>query len=105
VSARQVVVIGGGAIGLMTAYQLATDGARVTVVDARRTGQGAAEVNAGWICPAESAPVPGPGMISTSLRWMLRRDSPLYIRPSLDPQFVRFMLGMWRSSKSRPSAR
>jgi D-amino-acid dehydrogenase len=97
VSARQVVVIGGGAIGLMTAYQLATDGARVTVVDARRTGRGAAEVNAGWICPAESAPVPGPGMISTSLRWMLRRDSPLYIRPSLDPQFVRFMLGLWRS--------
>ena len=94
---RHVVVIGGGAIGLMTAYQLATDGARVTLVDARRTGLGAAEVNAGWICPAESAPVPGPGMISTSLRWMLRRDSPLYIRPSLDPQFVRFMLGMWRS--------
>ena len=92
-----VVVIGGGAIGLMTAYQLATDGARVTLVDARRTGQGAAEVNAGWICPAESAPVPGPGMISTSLRWMLRRDSPLYIRPSLDPEFVRFMLAMWRS--------
>lgn len=39
--------------------------------DARRTGQGAAEVNAGWICPAESAPVPGPGMISTSLRRQL----------------------------------
>ena len=94
---QHVVVIGGGAIGLMTAYQLATDGARVTLVDARRTGLGAAEVNAGWVCPAESAPVPGPGMISTSLRWMLRRDSPLYIRPSLDPQFVRFMLGMWRS--------
>ena len=92
-----VVVIGGGAIGLMTAYQLASDGAEVTLVDARRTGLGAAEVNAGWICPAESAPVPGPGMIATSLRWMLRRDSPLYIRPSLDPQFVKFMLGMWRS--------
>ena len=92
-----VVVIGGGAIGLMTAYQLASDGAEVTLVDARRTGLGAAEVNAGWICPAESAPVPGPGMIATSLRWMLRRDSPLYIRPSLEREFVKFMLGMWRS--------
>lgn len=94
---RHVVVVGGGAIGLMTAYQLATDGVRVTLVDARQTGRGAAEVNAGWVCPAESAPVPGPGMIATSLRWMLRRDSPLYIRPSLDPQFVTFMLAMWRS--------
>ena len=36
-------------------------------------------------------------MISKSLKWMLRRDSPLYIRPSLDPVFVRFMIGMWRS--------
>ena len=94
---KHVVVVGGGVIGLTTAYQLAVDGARVTLVDARRTGRGAAEVNAGWVCPAESAPVPGPGMIGTSLKWMLRKDSPLYIRPSLDPQFVRFMLGMWRS--------
>jgi D-amino-acid dehydrogenase len=94
---RHVVVVGGGAIGLMTAYQLTADGAQVTLVDARQTGRGAAEVNAGWVVPAESAPVPGPGMISASIKWMLRKDSPLYIRPSLDPTFVRFMLGMWRS--------
>jgi D-amino-acid dehydrogenase len=93
-----VVVIGGGAVGLITSYHLRQEGAEVTLVDARRTGQGAAEVNAGWICPAESAPVPGPGMISKSLKWMLRRDSPLYIRPSLDPAFLKFLLGMWRSS-------
>jgi D-amino-acid dehydrogenase len=93
-----VVVIGGGAVGLISSYHLRQEGADVTLVDARRTGRGAAEVNAGWICPAESAPVPGPGMISKSLKWMLRRDSPLYIRPSLDPAFLKFLLGMWRSS-------
>jgi D-amino-acid dehydrogenase len=94
---RSVVVIGGGAVGLISAYHLAREGAEVTVMDARQTGQGAAEINAGWICPAEAAPVPGPGMISKSLKWMLRKDSPLYIRPSLDPAFVKFLLGMWRS--------
>lgn len=97
---RSVVVIGAGAIGLISAYHLAAEGADVTLVDARRTGRGAAEVNAGWIVPAESAPVPGPGMITKSLKWMLRRDSPLYIRPSLDPTFVKFMLGMWKSSNA-----
>jgi D-amino-acid dehydrogenase len=92
----QVVVIGGGLIGLTSAYHLAQDGASVTLVDARETGRGASEVNAGWVCPAESGPVPAPGMVSQALRWMLRRDSPLYVRPTLDPSFMRFMLRMAR---------
>lgn len=90
------VVIGGGVIGLTTAYHLAREGEAVTVVDARATGQGASEVNAGWIVPAAAAPVPGPGMVLKSMRWMLRTDSPLYIRPSLRPSFLRFMVGMLR---------
>jgi D-amino-acid dehydrogenase len=90
------VVIGGGVIGLTTAYHLAREGETVTVVDARETGLGAADNNAGWVVPAESAPVPGPGLVLKSMKWMLQPDSPLYIRPSLRPSFVRFMLGMWR---------
>lgn len=66
------------------------------MLDARSTGLGASDVNAGWIVPAESAPVPGPGLVLKSMKWMLRPDSPLYIRPSLRPAFLKFMLGMWR---------
>lgn len=88
-------------IGLMTAYHLAREGEQVTLLDARKTGLGASEVNAGWFCPAESAPVPGPGVVLTSMKWMLKPDSPLYIRPSLRPSFVRFMLGMWMKSNAK----
>lgn len=95
------VVIGGGVIGLTTAYHLAREGETVTVVDARATGLGASDVNAGWIVPAEAAPVPGPGMILKSMKWMLRPDSPLYIKPSPNPAFVRFMYGMWRRSNAQ----
>ncbi len=91
-----VAIIGGGVIGLTSAYQLARDGAEVTLIDARATGRGASELNAGWVCPADAAPVPAPGMVSQALRWMLRSDSPLYIRPSLDPSFLSFMFRMWR---------
>ncbi|MFV0433300.1 MAG: NAD(P)/FAD-dependent oxidoreductase [Leucobacter sp.] len=95
------VVIGGGVIGLTTAYHLAREGETVTIVDQRATGLGASEVNAGWVVPAESAPVPGPGVVLQSLKWMTRPDSPLYIRPSLRPDFLSFMLGMFGASNAR----
>jgi D-amino-acid dehydrogenase len=96
VTMRTVVVVGGGVIGLTTAYHLAREGASVVVLDARATGLGASAVNAGWFVPAEAMPVPGPGMVVRSLKWMLRADSPLYIRPSADPAFWSFMVRMWR---------
>jgi D-amino-acid dehydrogenase len=92
----RVVVVGGGVIGLTSAYHLARDGAEVVLIDARPTGLGASAVNAGWFVPAESMPVPGPGMVAQTIRWMLRPDSPVYVRPSADPRFVAFMVGMWR---------
>lgn len=95
------VVIGGGIIGLTTAYHLTREGETVTLVDARPAGLGATDVNAGWIVPAEAAPVPGPGVVLTSMKWMLRPDSPLYIRPSADPAFLSFMFGMWRASNAK----
>jgi D-amino-acid dehydrogenase len=95
------IVIGGGVIGLTTAYHLAREGRPVTVVDARTAGLGASEVNAGWVVPACAGPVPAPGMVLTSLKWMLRPDSPLYLRPSISPDFIRFMFGLWRHSNAR----
>ncbi len=95
------VVIGGGIIGLTTAYHLAREGESVTIVDQRQAGLGASDVNAGWVVPAESAPVPGPGVVLQSLKWMMRPDSPLYIKPSIAPDFLQFMLGMFRASNAR----
>ena len=97
----RTVIIGGGVLGLTLAYDLARQGVDVDVIDARRPGLGASEVNAGWVVPAEAAPVPGPGLIAKSLKWMVRRDSPLYIRPSLQPSHVRFMVSMWRRCNAR----
>lgn len=93
----RVVVVGAGVIGLATAYSLASRGAEVVVVADRPAGAGASSTNAGWVVPAESGPVPAPGLILQALRWMLRSDSPVYVRPSLSPSFLRFMLGMARA--------
>lgn len=95
------VIVGAGVIGLATAYRLARDGLAVTVMDATRGENGASIHNAGWIVPIMSAPVPAPGMIGQALRWMARKDSPLYVRPSPRPEHVRFMLSMLRHCNPR----
>ncbi len=97
----RVVIVGAGILGLTLAYEVARQGAEVEVLDARRSGLGASAVNAGWVVPAEAAPVPAPGLVVKSLKWMIHKDSPLYIKPSLDPAHVRFMVTMWRHCNER----
>src|ERR687893_3031762 len=98
---ENTVVVGAGVVGLATAYRLARDGLAVTVVDASHSGAGASVNNAGWIVPIMSTPVPAPGMLGKALRWMARKDSPLYVRPSPRPEHVRFMAGMLRHCNPR----
>jgi D-amino-acid dehydrogenase len=94
----RVVVIGGGVVGLCCAYELARGGAEVTVLERNGVGQGASLGNTGWVCPSFSYPLPGPGIIRDGLRGMLRGGGPLAIRPTLDPTFLRWLLGFRRSA-------
>lgn len=92
----KIAIVGAGVIGLASAYHLLQDGHEVIVIDADTPGSGASHGNAGWIVPADAGPVPAPGVVLQALKWMLKRDSPLYVRPSVRPDFARFMLAMAR---------
>ena len=94
----RVLVIGGGVVGLCCAYELSRAGADVTVLERGAVGQGASRGNTGWVCPSFSYPLPAPGIIGEGLRGMLRGGGPLAIRPSLEPTFVRWLLGFRRSA-------
>lgn len=98
---KNVVVIGGGVIGLSTAYALRKRGVQVTVVESHAGSHGASVVNAGWICPSLAGPVPSPGLVKKSLKWMLHSDSPLYIKPVLDFDYLRWLLAFWRNCNER----
>lgn len=93
----KIVVIGSGIVGLATAYSLAKRGAEVVVVGDRAAGSGASTNNAGWIVPAESGPVPAPGVVLQTLRWMLREDSPVHVRPEPSLAFASFFVRMLRA--------
>lgn len=86
----QAVVIGGGAIGVCSAYFLSLAGWDVTLVDRGEIGHGCSYGNACLIVPSHSHPLPGPGVVGRALRWMVRRDSPFYIRPRLDRDLLRW---------------
>ncbi|MGH2617910.1 MAG: FAD-dependent oxidoreductase, partial [Thermomicrobiales bacterium] len=98
---QPVVIVGGGVIGLCTAFALHQRGVAVTVLDAGPPERAASHVNAGWVVPTLAEPMPAPGLIAASLRWMLRSDSPLYIKPRLDPAFLRWTLRFWRHCNAR----
>jgi D-amino-acid dehydrogenase len=83
-----VIVVGGGAVGLCVAESLASRGATVTVIERDRCGIGASAGNAGWITPSLAIPVPGPGVIGQSLRWLVNPSGPLWIRPTLSPAML-----------------
>lgn len=99
------VVIGGGVIGLLSAYELRRRGRDVIVVDKGAFGKGASCGNAGWITPSLSTPVPAPGLVSQSFKWMLRPDSPLYVKPSVVPGMLGWLLEFWRHCNEEKYAR
>ncbi len=90
-----VLIIGGGIIGVSAAYYLAKEGVAVTLVEKGEISSGSSYGNAGFIPPAHSTPIPGPGVLMQGLKWMLNPESPFYIRPRFDVEFMRWL---WRFS-------
>lgn len=96
-----VIVIGGGIAGLCTAYFLRRDGADVVVLEADHLGSGASSGNAGWICPAQSGPLPEPGLATYGIKSAFKRDSALYISPGHLPATVGWLLRFARHCNER----
>ncbi|MGO1545693.1 MAG: NAD(P)/FAD-dependent oxidoreductase [Gulosibacter sp.] len=95
----RVIVIGGGVIGLATAWSLARRGIEVEVVEANSIGESASAVNAGWITPSLSTPLASPGIISTGLKHAFDPNGVLRIRPQLDTSWLRWLMKFQRASR------
>lgn len=70
-----VLVIGGGVVGLCVCYFLQKAGRHVTIVDKAEIGRGSTAGNAGHIVPSHVTPLAAPGVMSQALRWMLASPS------------------------------
>ena len=92
------IVIGGGIIGAASAHYLAERGARVVLLERGELCSGASYGNAGWIFPSHGAPLPQPGVIRQALRWLFDPESPFYVKPRLDLELARWLLGFARAA-------
>jgi D-amino-acid dehydrogenase len=90
--AQRVCIIGGGVVGLATAYALIREGLDVTLVEARDAlGSETSFANGGQLSYRYVTPLADAGVPWQALGWMLRGDSPLKLRPRLDPAQWRWM--------------
>lgn len=82
---HDVVIVGGGIVGLSSAYELAIRGMDVAVIDKGSIGTGCAVGSAGHIVPSHVIPLASPGAVGHAARSLLDRDGPLSVRWGLGP--------------------
>ncbi|MBK8617133.1 MAG: FAD-dependent oxidoreductase [Anaerolineales bacterium] len=88
-----VLIIGGGPVGLSCAYYLLKSGRKVTIIDAKEIGKGSGSGNAGHIVPSHIIPLAAPGVVTSALKWMLDpAHSPFSMKVSLDPNYISWLL-------------
>ena len=87
----EILVIGGGAIGICCAFYLHQLGKNVTVAEKGEICSGSSAGNAGLIVPSFSIPLAAPGVITQGLMWMFNPESPFYIKPRLQFEFLSWL--------------
>lgn len=101
-SSKSILIIGGGVIGMSTAYYCARRGHRVTLIDRNpEQRDGCSFGNAGMVVPSHFVPLAAPGAVSTALKWMFNPESPLYIKPRLDWDLIMWGLRFMRASTAK----
>jgi len=98
----KVLIIGGGVIGLCSAYYARQRGMEVTVVerDPAESSRGCSFGNAGMVVPSHFVPLAAPGMVALGLKWMWNPESPFYIRPRLSYELLDWGWKFWRAANA-----
>ena len=100
-SHTEILVIGGGSIGVCSAYYLSASGRDVTLVEKGEKCSGCSYGNGGLVVPSHSMPLAAPGVVLKSLKWMLNPESPFYIKPRWDGDLISW-LWKFANRKNKP---
>lgn len=96
----RIAIIGGGIIGLCSAYYLEKKGHQITVIDKGDINEGCSFGNSGYICPSHFTPLASPGIVAQGIRWMMSSTSPFYIKPRFNYDLAKWCVSFWRNSNA-----
>jgi D-amino-acid dehydrogenase len=97
----KAIIIGGGVIGLFSAYYLHKSGWEVDILDQGDLSDNCSYGNAGMITPSHFVPLASPGMMEQGIRWMFNSKSPFYIKPSLNAELIGWGLKFLKSATKK----
>jgi D-amino-acid dehydrogenase len=107
---RHVVIIGAGAVGVISAIEALRDGLRVTLIDPGQPGgeQAASYGNAGWLSSHSVIPPAGPGAWKKVPKYLADPLGPLTVRwqylPQVLPWLVRYLWSGWTAARLEATA-
>jgi D-amino-acid dehydrogenase len=97
----KVLIVGGGIMGLCSAYFLQKAGHSITILDKGDLSDNCSFGNAGMIVPSHFVPLSAPGMISQGMRWMFNSKSPFYVKPSLNADLIKWGIHFLRHANTK----
>ncbi|MDB5139524.1 MAG: amino acid dehydrogenase [Mucilaginibacter sp.] len=97
----KAIIIGGGVIGLFSAYYLHKSGWEVDVLDRGDLSDNCSFGNAGMVTPSHFVPLASPGMVEQGIRWMFNSKSPFYVKPSLNKDLLSWGLKFVKSATKK----
>jgi D-amino-acid dehydrogenase len=96
-----ICVLGAGVIGVTSAYRLLEDGHQVTLLDARaQAGAGTSLGNGAQLSYSYVAPLADPSVWTHWPHYLFSADSPLTLKPKLDPAQWRWLIKFLAASNA-----
>lgn len=96
----KVTIIGGGVIGLCSAYYLQKKGYEISIIDRGDISNGCSFGNMGYMSPSHFIPLASPGIIAEGIKHMLNSKSPFYIKPRLNWDLLQWGYYFWKNSNA-----